>query len=138
DDQVDVERQLRRLADRGDDERADRDVRHEPAVHHVDVELVGAAGLDARDVGGERGEVGREDRRRDLDHGLVIPESAERRKRTAENPSVPWRWGWQRSQPAASRGSGKSSGGSRRKPGWAARNAWATASFSSGSSEHVA
>src|SRR6266849_5563759 len=75
DHQVDVERQPRALADRRDDDGADRDVRHEPPVHDVDVELVGAARLDARDVGGQGGEVGREDRGRDLDHGVVIPES---------------------------------------------------------------
>src|SRR5262249_58917834 len=106
----------------------DRDVRHEPAVHDVDVELVGAAGLDARDVGGERGEVGREDRRRDLDHEAVIPETSERRKRTAENPSVPWRWGRDRSQLSAPSGSGDATGAAGRNSGAAARDACAAAS----------
>src|SRR2546428_7541270 len=56
-----------------------------------------------RDVVAEGGEVGGQDRGRDLDHGAVIPRSGDRRKRTAVNPSVPWRWGRQRSVPSASR-----------------------------------
>ena len=36
------------------------------AVHHVDVDEVGAAALDGRDRLAEGREVGREDRRRDL------------------------------------------------------------------------
>src|SRR4029453_13365254 len=76
DHQVDVERQARALADRGDDGRADRDVRHEPAVHDAAVQLIGTGGLDARDVGAERGEVGREDRGRDLDHEALYTPKA--------------------------------------------------------------
>src|SRR5207247_706160 len=126
------------LADRGDDDGTDRDVGHEAAVHHVHVELVGAAGLDPRDVVAEGGEVGGEDRGGDLDHGAVILRSGDRRKRTAVNPSVPWRWGRHRSVPSASRGSGNSLGGSGRNAGCAVRKPWATSSFSSGSSEQVA
>ena len=66
DHQVHVERQPRALADRFDHDRADREVGDEAAVHHVDVQLIRETGLDARDVVGERGEVGRENRRRDL------------------------------------------------------------------------
>src|SRR5207249_3240520 len=111
------------------------DRHHEDEVEVVDdvhVELVGAARLDPRDVVAEGGEVRREDRGRDLDHGAVIPRSGDRRKRTAVNPSVPWRWGRQRSVPSGSIGSGNSPGGSTRISGWAARNACTTASFSSG------
>ena len=53
-----------RLIDR-DDRRPDGDVRHEVAVHDVDVNQVGAAALHGGDRLAERGEVGREDRRRD-------------------------------------------------------------------------
>src|SRR5207245_422071 len=124
------------LTDRGDDARTDGDVGHESPVHDVHVELVGAARLDPRDVVAEGGEVRREDRGRDLDHDAVIPRSGDRRKRTAVNPSVPWRWGRQRSVPSGSIGSGNSPGGSTRISGWAARNAGTTAALSSGSSEH--
>src|SRR2546426_11700432 len=91
------------------------------AAHPVHVELVGAAGLAPRDVVAEGGEVGGRDRGRDLDHGAVIPRSEDRRKRTAVNPSVPWRWGRQRSVPSASRGSGNSLGGARPESGGAPR-----------------
>ena len=47
--------------------RADREVRHEVAVHHVDVQQVGLR-ADPVDLGGELGEVGRQDRRCDLSH----------------------------------------------------------------------
>ena len=46
DHQVEVERQRRRRAERLHDRRADRDVRDELAVHHVDVNHVGARHLD--------------------------------------------------------------------------------------------
>ena len=65
DHQVDVERHRRDPLERPDDRRADRDVRHEVAVHDVDVNQVGAAALDGRDRVAEGREVGREDRRRD-------------------------------------------------------------------------
>src|SRR2546426_3185245 len=100
------------------------------AAHPVHVELVGAAGLAPRDVVAEGGEVGGRDRGRDLDHGAVIPRSGDRRKRTAVNPSVPWRWGRQRSVPSASRGSGNSLGGARPDPGWAPRKTGGGASVS--------
>src|SRR3989454_4487573 len=108
------------------------------AAHPVHVELVGAAGLAPRDVVAEGGEVGGRDRGRDLDHGAVIPRSEDRRKRTAVNPSVPWRWGRQRSVPSASRGSGNSLGGARPESGGAPRKTWAGAAVSSGSSEQGA
>ena len=66
DHQVHVERHPRDALERPHDRRADRDVRHEMAVHHVDVNEIGAAALDRRDRVAERREVGGEDRRRDL------------------------------------------------------------------------
>ena len=47
------------------DQGADGDVGHEAAVHHVDVDPVGAGLVDGTDVFAETGEIGREDRRRD-------------------------------------------------------------------------
>ena len=104
---------------------------HEVAVHHVDVELVGAGRLHPRDRLPERGEVGGQDARRDP-HGATLPESRGARKgrrpregqdrsararRTAVKPSVPWTWGRQRMNPAPSGATGKSAGGSTRQPG---------------------
>ena len=43
------------------------DDRHEMPVHHVEVDPVGAGGLDRADLLGELGEVGRQDRRRDAE-----------------------------------------------------------------------
>src|SRR6266446_1239841 len=58
-------RQPRALADGVQDREAHADVRHEAAVHHVDVDLVGAGRLHARDLLGEDAEVGGQDRGRD-------------------------------------------------------------------------
>ena len=143
DHQVDVEWEPRTLADGLHHHRADGEIRHEVAVHDVDVKLIGPARFDPLDVVGERREIGREDRRGDL-HGRILTEprrvhrSLPRRKRTAVNPSMPWWWGRQRRNPSGPTGSGKSDGGSSVKPGCAVRNRRATSSFSSGSSEHVA
>ena len=49
DHQVHVERQRRGLAQRLHDRHADGDVRHEVSVHHVDVNLIGAAARRGRD-----------------------------------------------------------------------------------------
>ena len=49
DHQVDVERHLGDPLERLHDRRADRDVRHEMAVHDVDVNQIGAAALDGGD-----------------------------------------------------------------------------------------
>ena len=65
DHEVAVEEEVGALAQRLHDGRADREVGHEVAVHHVDVEQVGLGG-DALDLVAEPREVGREDRRRDL------------------------------------------------------------------------
>ena len=63
---MDVERQLRRAADRLDDERADADVRDELSVHHVHVDPVGARRFHRAYLFAQTGDVGREDRRSDL------------------------------------------------------------------------
>jgi hypothetical protein len=65
DHQVTVERQRRVLAQRLDDGQAEREVRDEMVVHHVDMHPVGVVGDDA-DLVGEPGEVGRQDARRYL------------------------------------------------------------------------
>ena len=74
DHQVDVERLLRVRADGAHDRRADGDVGHEVAVHDVDVDPVGAGGIDGADLLAERGEVGGENRRGDegrAGHGVA-------------------------------------------------------------------
>ena len=72
DHQVHVERPGRDALDRADDRRANGDVRHEVAVHHVDMDQVGAAPFDRGDVAPEVREVCREDRRRDCRIGALI------------------------------------------------------------------
>ena len=62
DHQVDVERDPGDALERADDRRPDGDVRHEMAVHDVDMNEVGAAALRRGDGVAERGEVGRQDR----------------------------------------------------------------------------
>src|SRR3989442_13607052 len=104
------------------------------------MELIGRAGLDARDVVGQRGEVGGEDRGRDLHAPILSERSAptDRRNLTAVNPSMSWRSGQHRSTPSGSRGSGKAEDGSIRKSGQAARKAAAPPSFPPASSGQVA
>ena len=67
DHQVHVERQPSRFAQGADDRRAEGQVRHEMAVHHVHVDEVRAPGLGHRQGVGEAREVGREQGRRDPD-----------------------------------------------------------------------
>jgi hypothetical protein len=67
DHQVQADGQPGRLADRPHDHRPDGDVRNEPAIHHVDVDPVGAGGFDGLDLAREVAEVGGEDRRRDFE-----------------------------------------------------------------------
>ena len=45
--------------------RADGDVGHEMAVHHIDMDEIGARRLDRLDLGAQPREIGRQDRRRD-------------------------------------------------------------------------
>ena len=66
--QVDVERFGGHALDGAHDDRADRDVGDKMAVHDVDVNEIGAAAFNQRDVMPERGEVGGENRRGDLNH----------------------------------------------------------------------
>ena len=66
DHQVAVQEQVRVLAERRDHRRADRQVRDEMPVHHVDVEEVGL-GADPFDLGRQHRVVGRQDRRGDAD-----------------------------------------------------------------------
>src|SRR5262245_8200677 len=84
DHQVDIEGQAGSLTDRLYHHGADREVRHEPAVHDVDVEQVGPGGLDLGDIVGEGSEVCGEDRGRDLDHGPLY--SANGRAFNADQP----------------------------------------------------
>ncbi len=65
DHQMHVEALLADRADRLHHARADRDVGHEMAVHDIDMDPVGAGGLDATDFVTQFGEVGRKNRRRD-------------------------------------------------------------------------
>src|SRR5438045_6946719 len=60
-----VERKLGELAHRLDDLRAKGEVRHEAAVHHIDVNPVGAAFLEHRDFIGKLREIGAQNRWRD-------------------------------------------------------------------------
>jgi hypothetical protein len=50
DHQMHVDRHLREFAARFDDLRAERQIRHEDAVHDIDVQPVGAACFEHRDV----------------------------------------------------------------------------------------
>src|ERR1051326_1667745 len=73
DHQMTVERQRRRLADGLHDHRSDRQVRHEVAVHHIEVQEVGA-GFDVTNLVAELREVSGKNRWRDLDrHWVVVP-----------------------------------------------------------------
>ncbi len=67
--QMDVDRFRRRPPHGFDDNRADRQVWHEAAVHDIDVNPVGAGRLDGMHLLGEPPEISRQDRRRD-DHAI--------------------------------------------------------------------
>ena len=75
DHQVHVEGQIGRPLRRVDDQRADRDVRHEVPVHDVDVHPVRPTVRDGPDVVREAAEVGRKNRGGDLHDGAGIGES---------------------------------------------------------------
>ena len=67
DHQMHIERLLRGASHRLDNHRSDRDVRHEAAVHHVDMDPVGSRRIDGANLLGEPPEIRRQDRRRDND-----------------------------------------------------------------------
>ncbi len=80
DHQMDVERLGGVRAKRLHHRRADRQVGHEMAVHHVDMDPVGARRVDGADLLAEPGEIGREDGGGDADRllhprTLTLPES---------------------------------------------------------------
>jgi hypothetical protein len=61
---VHIERLPRVASHRFDNHRPERDIRHEAAVHHVDMNPVGAARIDGANLVGEIPEIRRQDRRR--------------------------------------------------------------------------
>ena len=69
DHQMNVERLCRRAADRLQHDRPDGDVGHETAVHHIDMDPVGAGRVDGADLLAQAREIGRQNRGRDDDRG---------------------------------------------------------------------
>ncbi len=67
DHQVAIERQRGQLAQIGDDLRAPGEVRHETAVHRVQVQRICAGSFDHFDLVRDVGEIGREQRGREFD-----------------------------------------------------------------------
>jgi len=61
DHQMNVERLCRRPADRLQHDRADGDVGNEAAIHHIDMDPVGASGVDGANLLAQPREVGRQD-----------------------------------------------------------------------------
>ena len=72
DHQMDIDRQRGRLADDLDDRRPQRQVRHEVAVHDVDVDPVHSGVLHGPHLVREMTEVSGKDRGGDLFHGRTI------------------------------------------------------------------
>ena len=50
DHQMHIQRHIRDAADRRDDRDADRDIRHEQAVHHVHMDIIRAGFLQSADI----------------------------------------------------------------------------------------
>ncbi|MPL73717.1 hypothetical protein SDC9_19523 [bioreactor metagenome] len=77
DHQVHVHHRLDMRPDRLHQRRAEGQVRHEMPIHHVDMDPIGTLRFDRADLLPEVGEIGRENRRRDLDgavkagHGIL-------------------------------------------------------------------
>ncbi len=67
DHQVHIERLGRRAAHRIHDGGAEGDVRHEPAIHHVDMDPIGAGRIDRLDFFAESPQIGGQNRGRDDD-----------------------------------------------------------------------
>ena len=82
DHQVHVERNLRHFLDRLDYRRADRKVRHEMSVHHIDMEQVGTGSFDSRNFVGQAHEIRGEDGRGNQ-RGMTHNDSLTLRNRTA-------------------------------------------------------
>jgi hypothetical protein len=64
DHQVHIKRLLRAASHRFDNHRAERNIRHEAAVHYVNVDPVGASQIDGTNLVGEMCEIRRQNRRR--------------------------------------------------------------------------
>jgi hypothetical protein len=64
---MNIQRTCRDLLDGAHNRRADRDIRHEVAIHDVDVNQIGTAALDGRNVATESRKVGGQNRGGDLD-----------------------------------------------------------------------
>src|SRR6185436_1242269 len=77
DHQVHIEWPRRDSSDCTDHERPDGDVWHEMAVHHIDVNEIRAAAFDGDDLFPERREIGRQNRRCDLDRTVQRLTSSE-------------------------------------------------------------
>ena len=96
DHQMDVDRLCRRLAHRGDNDRADRDVGDKPPIHHVDMDPVGAGPVDRPHLVAEPAEIGRQDRRGDDDRRAMAVRSPSR-----WGERTPLLWGERAPLPAA-------------------------------------
>ena len=70
--QVDVKRLLAQTLNMFDDGETERDVRHEHAVHHVEVQQVGLAAVDHVNVFGQVAKVGRQQGGRYLCHDAIL------------------------------------------------------------------
>ncbi len=99
-----VEEELSVAADRLDDGRPEGDVRHEVAVHHVDMQPVRPS-LDRGDLVGEDAEVGRKDRGRDPD--LARGEQREPLRRLDRPPPSPSGHGNAHGRSVVNQGSGE-------------------------------
>src|SRR4051794_6730578 len=89
DHEMNVERQLRVLAHRREDCRAERNVIDEMSVHDVEMQPVRARFFRAMNFGFEIREIGGENRRSDQDFWWRHNESAKRRKRRTPNAERP-------------------------------------------------
>ncbi len=113
--QVNVERQLRHPFDSLHHGLADADVRHEVAVHHVDMDQVGSTAFGGGDGGSEGREVCRQNGRREADRStaqwLISSEIG--------SPAAIWNpaaGAWRRTMPAGTPGYGSSPTTETRKP----------------------
>ncbi len=104
DHEVDVEGHLRRLRERLEDDRPDREIRDEPPVHHVEVDEVRAGGLARGDGLAEPREIGREDRGGERDsraHGAASGEAITKLSASRRVTGAPASGNWRRIVPVA-------------------------------------